>query len=241
MCSVGAVSAKERLIRNVVRLRRAERASQVHEDVAAVRADLEGDVGETVGRAMAARLLGVSQTALDRWIASGDVPVVITRTGRREVPRNALLGLMEAVEESRRSGESRNPLAAVLRGRRVDVEGMDIETDQHNRRRYAPRHGHRDAELRGLAYHRAVAGRLDERIVQDARDRLARWRAEGRIDPRYALEWEGILDQPIARVAKLIVKDTPLARDLRQSSPLAGVLSQPERRRVLSLVGEELR
>jgi hypothetical protein len=113
--------------------------------------------------------------------------------------------------------------------------------DQRDRRRHAPRHGHRDAELRGLAYHRAVAGRLDERIVRDARDRLARWRAEGRIDPRYALEWEKILSQPIARIAELIVQDTPLARDLRQSSPLAGVLSEPERRRVFSLVGNTLR
>lgn len=162
MSTVGAISAKERLIRNVVRLRRAERASQVHEDIAAVRADLERNIGATVGRAMAARLLGVSQTALDRWTASGDVPVVITRTGRREVPRHALLGLVEAVEERRRSGESRNPLAAVLRGQRADAEGVDIEIDQRARRRRALRHGHRDAELRGLAYHRAVAGRLDE-------------------------------------------------------------------------------
>jgi hypothetical protein len=63
-----------------------------------VRASVERAVGPTVGRAASARLLGVSQTALDRWIASGDVPVALTPGGRREVPLAALAELIDAVE-----------------------------------------------------------------------------------------------------------------------------------------------
>ena len=84
-------ATKEQLLNHVVRLRRAEQQpSPANEDIVAVRGDLERAIGPTVRRAMAARLLGVSQTALDRWIAQGDIPSVLTPDGRREVPRHPL-------------------------------------------------------------------------------------------------------------------------------------------------------
>jgi hypothetical protein len=73
---------------------------------------------------------------------------------------------------------------------------------------------------------------------RDAEDRLARWRSQARIDPRYARQWQKILAKPHAQIARLIGADTPRMRDLRQSSPLAGALSEPERRRVLAAVDE---
>ncbi|MDQ3720072.1 MAG: hypothetical protein M3350_04715 [Actinomycetota bacterium] len=97
--------------------------------------------------------------------------------------------------------------------------------------------GHRRAELRGLAYHRAVAQRLDESLVDDARRRLRAWRVEGRIDQRYADRWERVLARPRPAIEKFIGRDSQEARDLRQNSPFAGVLSEPERRRVLQMVG----
>lgn len=226
---------KEQLVRNIVRLRRAEMLCPASEDIAAVRTDLERVAGPTVARAMAARLLGVSQTALDRWIARGDIPAVMTPAGRREVPLRALVELVEAVE----ARVERHPLASVLRQRRSDAERLDPRALLPARYRGSgDHHGHRGAELRALAYHRAVARRLDERIVRDALQRVRTWRSEGKLDPRYADEWEQVLSSPLPRIAKLIGSDSERARQLRQSSPFAGALSEPERRRALEAVGQ---
>lgn len=238
MIAVSAVAEKERLVEQIVRLRRAERRAPDDTDIVAVRRDLERAVGPTVRRSVAARALGVSQPTLDRWISEGDIPAVLTPTGRREVPLRALVGLIEAMEDGEEIEDQRHPLASVLRGRRRDAERLGARDILASEGR-GPEYGHREAELRGLAYHRAVAQRLDERIIRDARDRLARWRAEGKIDPRYAQRWEEVLSWPPARIAKLIRSDSEDARALRQSSPLAGTLTEPERRRLLELVGSK--
>jgi hypothetical protein len=230
---MGLVDDKQRWIANVALLRRAERSSPAGEEIAAVRTDLERAVGRTVSRALAARLLGVSQTALSRWIDSRDVPVVMTPNGRREVPLHTLMELMEAVEERRRTSYDRHPLASVLRQRRDRAEALDMGKILPARYRRDRPHGHRGPELRSLAYHRAVAQRLDPQIVGDARDRLRRWRSEGKLHPRYAEQWERLLSRPLPHIARLIGSDTQRTRDLRQNSPFAGTLSEPERQRVL--------
>ena len=226
---------KERLIDSLVRLRRAERRSPASEDIEAVRLDLERILGPTVARATAARRLGVSQTALDRWVASGDIPVVIGHTGRREVPLHVLLELIESVRLLRASavGAERHPLAAVLRERRSQAQPLDIDAILPIRR---ARHGHAHAELQGLAYHRALAAQLDEPTIQEARHRLRRWREEERIDPRNADRWEEVLSWPPARIATFISRDSERTRQLRQSSPFAGALSETQRRQVLAAI-----
>jgi hypothetical protein len=90
--------------------------------------------------------------------------------------------------------------------------------------------------LQSLAYHRLVAERLDDRILGDARQRLRRWRRDGRIDPRWAEEWDRILSMPLLGIAKAISADSPKARELRQSSPFAGVLTPQERQRLVRAV-----
>ncbi len=234
---MGAVAEKERLINDIVRLRRAERLCPRNEDIVTVRENLERAVGPTVRRAMAARLLGVSQTALDRWVARGDVSTVVTPTAGREVPLGALVDLIEAVEGARGATDDGHALAAVLRGRRADAGRMDPEKILPPRlRRRGRERGHRSAELRSLAYHRAVAQRLDRRITEDALGRLRQWRSEGKIDHRYAEQWEEILSRPLPQIAKLIARDSQRWRDLRQSSPLAGTLNEQERRRILEMI-----
>lgn len=236
---MSAIAEKERLVGDVVRLRRAEGGSSAREDIAAVRADLEHMAGPTVTRAVAARLLGVSQTALDRWIAAGDVPVLITRSGRREMPLQTLVELIEVVRERRLTNpRDRHPLGSVLRERRSEAERLSTSGLLTEAERRRSGDGHRGAELRSLAYHRTVARRLDVKILRDARDRLARWRSQARIDPRYAQQWEEILAKPSSQIARLIGDDTPRMRDLRQSSPFAGALGEHERRRVLAVVDE---
>jgi hypothetical protein len=189
---------------------------------------------------MAARLLGVSQTALDRWIALGDVPVVVGRGGRREVPLHALVELVEAMDERggfHREAREAHPLAFLMNERRARARSLDVKSIVDDLPRGRER-DHRDAELRGLAYHRVVARRLDRRIVQMARDRLEQWRSVARIDPRYAREWEQVLSESPARIAHLIAEDSQRMRDLRQSSPFAGVLSEPERRALYEALDE---
>lgn len=234
---MGLIAERERLLGDIVRLKRAEQLSPACEDIVTVRNNLERALGRTVRRAIAARALGISQTALDRWIASGDLPSVITPAGGREVPLDALVDLIEGVRAREGATDDRHPLASVIRQRRRDAERLDPGEILPRRYRRSTEHGHRRAELRSLAYHRALARRLDDRIVDAARRRLRQWRSEGKIDPRYAEEWERVLSRPLPRIAKLISADSQRARDLRQNSPFAGTLNEQERRRILEIVG----
>jgi hypothetical protein len=227
------IRERERTFENVARLTQAEKKAD-SADVAIVREDLESQLGGTVSRAMAARLLGVSHTALNNWIALGDVPVVIDRSGRKEVPIPALLDLKEKVDEQRRKGRRRlhviEPVVAEARRRaermrpQVPAVGRDFDDP------------HRKAELRGLAYHRALAPRLRRPMIDAAARKVERWKREGRIDPRHAEMWEQTFNLPMAEIRKAITADDDRGRDLRQNSPLAGLLSEPERRKILETI-----
>jgi hypothetical protein len=225
------------MVEEILRLRRAEDLADppLRGELRSVREFLEELAGPTVSRAQAARLLGVSQTALDRWIGKGEITAVLTPQGRREIPLSELVGLLEEIEQlGDRTGR---PLASVIRERRSrSADDVDLE-------RLIPRRGrrgHRVAELQALAYHRLVAERLDEDIVDNARRRLRRWRREDRVDPRWAEAWERVLELPLPRIAKTISADTKRARELRQTSPFAGVLTEQERRRLLHAVEERV-
>jgi hypothetical protein len=229
---MGVIDRKKQLFENIVRLRRAGRETPRNQDIVAVRAALEDDLGETVSRHLAANLLGVSHTALVRWIKAGDLPVVFTRTGRVEVPVAALLDLYEAVERERESGRrSRHHLEPTMTAGRERAERIridDLVTED-----LADADGHRGAELRSLAYHRAVAKRLRRPMVDEARHVLWKWRDQGKIDGRYAEQWEDVLRRPVAEIREMIGEDSQQARDLRQNSPFAGMLSEPERRKIM--------
>jgi hypothetical protein len=223
------IDRKHELFENIARLRRAGRAAPNNRDIAAVRLTLESELGETVSRRLAARLLGVSHTALDRWIKSGDLPVVYSPNGRREVPVPALLDLYEAIRAERADG-NRYVLAPTMARQREDARRLRVgeqvdSPDPHDR-----------ARARSLAYHRAVSRRLDKPMVTEAQHVLFRWREQGRIEPRYADRWEALLNRPVRAIGQTIVERGQEADDLRQNSPLAGVLSEPERRRILDEV-----
>jgi hypothetical protein len=206
----------------------------VRDDIATAREFLEGLVGGTVRRARAARLLGITQPALDKWIEKGEIAAVVTPQGRQEVPLSELVELLEEVAQARDESPNR-PLASVIRERRRrSLESIDLDRLLPRRRH----RGHRVAELQALAYHRLVAERLNDQIIETARRRLRRLRQEGRIDPRWADEWEQILASPPAQVAKQISADTARARELRQTSPFAGLLTEQERRRLVRAVEE---
>ena len=226
-----SVAESKKLVDGIVRLRRAERIPAAASDVAAVRRDLEARVGATLSRSRAALILGVSQTALDRWVAAGQIPIVLTPGGRREVPRQFVVELREAIEEMRGRGHGQ-PLAAALAARREAAAkvggGRPAEPS-------VPR-GHLTAERRSRAAHQVVAERLDPALVEEARARVERLAAEGHLHPRYAERWRGLLSRPLDEIAAAIAADDEEGRDLRQNSPFAGVLNEQERRRIIETV-----
>ncbi len=228
------VKERKRIFENIARLRHAEQQTG-NRDVALVREDLEADLGGTVSRSLAASLLGVSHTALNNWVAAGDVPTVITTRGRKEVPLPTLLDLYERVAEERKSGRRKlHTLEPVMTEARRRAERMRPGAAlSKGRDRSDP---HRVPELRSLAYHRALAPRLRRPAIDEAQRKLARWKRDGRLDPRHAEAWEEVFAMPMADIRKAIAADDPRGRDLRQSSPLAGLLSEPERRRILEKV-----
>lgn len=224
---------RERTLGNIVRLRRVERKTPSPE-LAAVREDLESQLGGTVSRSLSAQLLGVSHTALNNWIEAGGIPAVITMQGRREVPIPVLLELQERLAREREAGRRKlHLLEPIMLDARRRAEHMRQPIASDSRRRADP---HRTAELRSLAYHRALAPRLRRQMVDEAQRKLRRWTKEGRIDPRYAQAWEEIFALPMAEIREAIAADDERGRDLRQNSPLAGLLTEPERRKILELV-----
>lgn len=225
-----SLKEKERTIRNIARLRQAERTAKSPE-VAAVRSDLEEALGGTVSRNLAASLLGVSHTALNNWIAAGDVPVVISERGRKEVPVGALLDLYELIGEGG-DGARRHRLEPVMRKNRRRAKLMRPARGPE----FSETAGHRRAELRGLAYHRTLAPRLRRRSLDEAAQKIRLWQRQGRINAHYADLWLELLAKPVHEVRKVISADNQFGRDLRQSSPFAGELSEPERRKILEAV-----
>lgn len=228
---------KPQLFRALVGVRRAGRRYPDDPDLATARVLLEEDLGPTVSRRLAAEVLGLSHTALRRWIDRGDIPVVYTESGRMQIPVAALLDLYEEVNAERIAGRGHllEPLvlAAQRRAERLppgllsDIEARDEE--------------HRPPQLRALAYHRALGKRLTAQMVADARQILAAWELEGRIDPIYASQWRELLSKPVAEIRRQLGADTPQMADLRQSSPFAGMLSERERRAVMAAAAAEMR
>lgn len=91
--------------------------------------------------------------------------------------------------------------------------------------------GHRLAEARSLAYHAAIAARLrrDPAMLDTARARVRAWLDLVPAPGHYAREWATILDATPESIAEFLVDDGERARELRQSTPFAGMLSPQER------------
>ena len=131
----------------------------------------------------------------------------------------------------------RGDLAFVTTGthrrvRRSDVDAVRTRTERLTR-----------DQRRSLWLGYAVAGKLvadtTGATLDLARRNLERLR---RAHPRGAAarwiaEWERLLDGPEERVLEVLTSRTPRARELRQNSPFAGVLTDEERRQVLSRFG----
>jgi excisionase family DNA binding protein len=92
-------------------------------------------------------------------------------------------------------------------------------------------------ERKSLWLHTVVAGRVarDPRgTLERARVNLVRMRAAHGAAAPWLGRWEQLIAAGPERVIRTLVADTPEARELRQNSPFAGVLTDDERLRVLA-------
>lgn len=90
---------------------------------------------------------------------------------------------------------------------------------------------HDSAERRSLELHRLVAERLrrDPALLERARGRVRDWIGDGTVSLHWAEAWDALLARPLPEILAVLVDPSQRARDLRQSSPFAGVLSPRER------------
>ena len=108
----------EQTVEHVVALRRVGSAVTSPEErqrLQRVERELRRHLGPGVPKTRAAAVLGVSVTALDKWIARDRLPVV-RRPGssREEIDARALLDLAEEVARLREAGRARGLLAAAF-------------------------------------------------------------------------------------------------------------------------------
>lgn len=95
---------------------------------------------------------------------------------------------------------------------------------------------HQAIDQRSLALARAVARRLDDdpTLIAKARATIRKWLADAspRVRP-VLIEWENLLEGPLATVQEVLTAESENAVRLRQSNPFAGVLSPRERMTIL--------
>ncbi len=112
--------------------------------------------------------------------------------------------------------------------RRSDVEALRSRTQRLTR-----------DQLRSLWISHAVAGKLvaepDEVLSRARRNltKLQRTHTRGQ-GARWLAEWDHIVNGPIEGVLDALTSTSPRARELRQNSPFAGLLSEDERAKVLN-------
>ena len=148
-------------------------------------------------------------------------------------------------ELAARAGTSGATVAAYERGtkeprlstllRLLSAAGMRLELS------YAPVLSSANGDLtredrRSLALHRVIAARFarDPRAVSTkaVRNLKVMRRADDGSAAPWLEEWERLLKGPVSAVIEVLVSHDQRARDLRQVTPFAGVLSDEERRAI---------
>ena len=92
-------------------------------------------------------------------------------------------------------------------------------------------------ERRSLAISTAVAAKLrdnPESVLAKAHANLSRIRAAASHEHRWINVWASILEGGPRHVEALLISTDQFARDLRQTSPFAGVLTDAERREAIA-------
>ncbi|MGH2905818.1 MAG: hypothetical protein ACRDKI_03510 [Solirubrobacterales bacterium] len=216
---------KERLLMNLLRLRRIDKLIPFNDDVRALQTDLDEQVGDAVSQRLAARMLGVSHPALSKWINSGHLPLVSTPAGKSQVSVEALLELMERADELRDEQpeeERRRPLEAIMKDRGRAAERRPKAGDEakpQDKAEVGDEERARVLDMRALAHHRAIARNLDSATVREAIERLEERHEAGTIDDADYDEWVDVLAKNVSDIRSSITEDSERGRELRRCSP----------------------
>ena len=99
-------------------------------------------------------------------------------------------------------------------------------------------------DRRSIALHHAIARRLvadPERVLAQAQQNLTRMKVAAAGGSQLLEEWRVALRRPVAALLPLLTDPAPWARELRQVTPFAGVLSASERSEVFAAFAEQER
>ncbi|GID97860.1 helix-turn-helix domain-containing protein [Amorphoplanes digitatis] len=126
----------------------------------------------------------------------------------------------------------RGDLPFVMVGKHRRVERNAVEA------LIRPKHRLTRDQLKSLWLHQAVAGNLvtdPDSVLGKATENLDRLMVQhqGTMTEVWLLRWREKLGEGPGAVLKTLTSEDPESVELRQNSPFAGVLSQPQRRKVL--------
>ncbi len=124
MRGVSRSTQARRLIEAGLALRQAHRGADAASRLRLTRAELRvrEALGGAVPKSVAAGFLGVSTTALERWVDAGRIPTVRRPRGREEIEAGALIDVAGEVGQLRAEGVSRGILAQALT--RLEARGL---------------------------------------------------------------------------------------------------------------------
>lgn len=105
--------------------------------------------------------------------------------------------------------------------------------------------GHVWREEWSIRLHKVVAEKLQENpqeVITKARRNLSMMKqAHGPTVRKYVARWEKLIEGPVEELITVMVSPSPEARDLRQCTPFAGVLTPKERWAIFRACRDEWR
>jgi len=99
-------------------------------------------------------------------------------------------------------------------------------------------------DRRSLALHAAIAQRLVEdpvSVLQRANQTLSLMTERNPGAMPLLIEWKTLLRRPVPELAEVLLDPRPMARELRQVTPFAGILSSAERAEIYERFAESER